>query len=379
MGLNSMVETPMMGTFTLEDLLTKDQLNEEGVLGQQSPNAPEAVITSDMTSPGPHDTNLSQTEIDAIPSWDVKIRLMKEGADKIVDMQDVQKDIELGGTMSQDRTDNIEATFESFYGSVAPRNRFTAFDSKVNYDKASAFMARKIKASMESLITQFEEVNTNAAGEMATAMAKARDFCVFELRDRINAAVQKVHAVCDQLCAGSIILPFEGDQFIDMTKANFLEVDIDKLRHGVPVTEEFRRSFSAMKQVWMENMFLREFMGCLMATYKDTRGDVEVPSIFDGFFLACILTALGDHTSEAMYDKFVCEVDESVENIKTMQDDLVQQIKAAPDSIATVISTNAGVLVEMATKAAANEGEARILGDFIEHCATVAVGLSSLR
>lgn len=379
MGLNDMVEYPTVGTFTLEDLVTKDQLNDEGVLGKTSPDAPEAVITVDTTQPGPQDTTLSQTEINEIPSWDSKIRIVKENSDKIVDMVDVQKDIELGGKMSQDRSDNIEATFESFYGPDFGRNRFTSFDSKVNYDRAQSFMTGKIKASMEALITQFEEVNTNGASEMAKAMMNGRDFCIYELRDRINSAVQKVHAVCEVLCAGPIILPFEGDQFLDMTQVNLMEVDMDKLRYGVPVTDEFRKAFASMKQVWGDNAFLREFIGSLMATYKDTHGNVEVPSIYDGFYLACILTAFGDFASEAMYNKFVVEVDEKVENIREMQTDLADQIRTAPDQAATIISTSGGALAELATEAAANEGQARILGDFIDHCACVAVGLSSLR
>lgn len=379
MGLNSMVEYPTMGTFTLEDLVTKDQLNEEGVLGKQSPDAPEAVIETDATATGPQTTTLSQTEIEALPSWDSKIRILKENSDKVVDMIDVQKDIELGGKMRQDLSDNIEATFESFYDEHNSRSRYTSFDSKVNYARASNFMTGKIKTSLEALITQFEEINTNSQADMVKAMADGRDFCIYELRDRINSAVEKVQAVCDQLCSGPVILPFEGDQFIDLTSANLLEVDMDQLRNGVPVTDEFRRSFAEMKSIWTNYPFLREFMGTLMATYRETHGNVEIPNIYDGFFLACILTAFGNHASEAMYDKFVVETDEKVEKIQTMQADLAEQIRSEPQAAANIVSTQAGPLVEMANEAAANEGEARKLGDFIEHCACVAVGLSSLR
>lgn len=379
MSINDYVETPMLGTFTLEDLTTVDPINAEGVLGNNKPGAPDAVIQTDMETPGPHDTTLSQSEIDEIPSWDVKIRILKENADKVVDMRDVQKDIEGVGRMDQSRSDVIEATFESFYSDRNSRKTYTTFESLTNLSFARAFMDKKIKTSLEALLTQFEEVNTNLPSEMAEDLLKARDFCIYELRDTINECVTNVSAVAERLCEGPIVLPFENDQFIDMTCANLVEVDITKLKQGVPVTEEFVKAYGCMVDLWKNDSMLRQFMEGLLYAYKDVCPEAVIPSVYDGLFLGTIVAAFGNFASEKMYDQYVTKADERGEQLNAAQKDLIDSVKAGSENVDSIISVKAGELSKLATAAVEEKGAARQLGQFMKVASTVAVGLSALR
>lgn len=379
MGLNSYVETPTLGTFTLEDLVTTDQLNSAGVLGLEQPNAPTAIIETDMRSAGPHDTSLSEKELEAIPTWDNKIRILKEHADKIVDMKDIQKDIENTGTINQDRTDVIEATFESFYTNINSRNKYTNFDSITNLSYTKTFMDRKIRVSMEALMTEYEDIDTNAASEMAKDLLENREFCIHELRDTINKGIEDIQAVCRQLCQGPVILPFQDDQFIDMTCVDLSEVDIDKLKSGVPVTQEFIEAFGRMSAIWKSNTFLRNFVEGLMTLYKETHPDCQTPDIYSGLYLATILTAFGEWTSDKMYDEYVTSTDTKAEKIQELQADLSNELKQGSVDAAYVISQKGGELMKLATEAAEAKGQSRELGEFIKTCSIVAVGLSALR
>lgn len=392
MSLNDYLEPTSYPTFTLEDLgldnskdtVRKgdesiiDPLNLNGVLGEQKANAPTAVIETDMSTPGPHNTNLSQDEISEIPTWDSKIKIIKEHADKIVDMRAVQQDIEGSGAIDRVHSDIVEATFEGLYSPQNLRGMYTTFESRTNYDMTRSFMAKKIALSVEALMTEYAYVNTDGASEQAEAILKSRDFCSMELRDILKEAVSHIQAVTDILAQGPIILPTKDGQFIDMTNVDYSQLDIDNIKTSVPFTDAFYDHFKKMSCIWKETADLREFVDICMQGHIALHPDTQVPKSSDGLFLATILTAFGEWSADVLYDRFVVATDDNADELAQIQTDLRESISAGDDA-ATVIGQRGGQWVTIATKLAETQGNAVKIGEFVKVAANVAVGMASLR
>lgn len=380
MSLNDHLEPTQFGVFTLEDLglATTDQVKDD-VLSVAPDNAPVAVITTDIATPGPHPTSMNQSEIEEMPNWASKIRILKENATKIVDMRDVQKDIENGARISQGGGDVIEATFESFYSHTNPRVTYTPFESKTNLAYASSFMTGKIKASMEALITEFRSVVTDSEDEVTKDLLKTREYCVHELRDEINRAVTDIEAACAKLCLGPVILPFDNGEFMDMTKINFIDVNLETVKTGVPISDEFRKAYRDMVDLWKGSNKLRTFVAGLLDIYKAENANSVLPTVYDGLYCATILTAFGKWTSDSVYDGYVSELDNSQVELNERRELLKTEVETNPENADVVISTSGARLATLAEEMSGMEAEAKNLGDFIKACSVVVTNLSKLR
>lgn len=383
---------PSYPTFTLEDLGLSvpqgnlpqgdkgvtDSVNLHGVLGDQKPNAPTAVIETDTTTPGPHNTNLSQDEINQLPTWDSKIKILKEHADKIVDMREVQKDVEGTGAIDRLHSDIVEATFESFYSPSNLRGMFTSFESQTNYNQTKAFMAKKIAVSLEALMVEYTDIATNGASEQAKSILKSRDFCVFGLRDIFNEAISHIAAVTDILSQGPIILPMKDGSFIDMTNVDYSTLNIDDIKDSVPFTDEFYLNFKKMVCVWKEVPELRQFVDVCVQGHCAVYPGSQVPQSSDGLFLATLITGFGQWSIDFLYGHFVETADQHVEDLTEIQSELREAIAGGSDA-ASVIGQRGGQWASLATKLAENQGVAVKVGEFVKAAANVVVGMASLR
>jgi hypothetical protein len=392
MSLNAhLSDTPTGGTFTLEDLgldtglgpsvkqplITRDQMHK-GVLGIETEDSPVAIIESDMATPGPHNTTLSQDEIEAIPTWNNKIRIIKENGDKLVDMIDIQKDIENHDSVSQTKTDVIEATFESFYSSGNSKKMYTTFESRTNLAYTKKFMADKIKATTEALITEFEDLKTNGMAQMSKDMLAARDYCLTEMRDTINQAVGKIASIKDRLLQGPVILPFQDNQFIDMLSQDWMTIDLDQMLHGVPVSDDFRRDFNMVKNIWEKDAKLKSFMTGLHDLYKSNNPGCETPNNFEGLYAATILCAFGDFTNDYLYDTFVKAVDVKTEIVQSRINEIASEIESDQSKV-SLISNRTTDIVDMAQDLADHQTHIKNMADFAKAASCVLVNLISLR
>lgn len=385
MSLNQHLEYPALGTFTLEDLglsqsqeiHTKDPINDEGVLGEQKVNQPDAVIDVNL-DPAKQEHTMAQSEIEAIPSWDSKIRLISDHASKIVDMSKIQQDIEGSGKLNQHHTDVIEATFEGFYSDANRRVMYTSFESRTGLSSAQDFMAKRLKASLEALSVEYADVNTNTQSEMAQDLLKSREFCIYDLRDMINEASANISAVRDRLCAGPIILPLGDDTFVDMTNVDMSQLDAASIRGNVPLSQEFLDSYAKMVEIWKKSPKIREWLDYCMSHYKGANPESITPDVNSGLYLATIVPTFGEWASETMYEQYVVTTDQNAKSVVDLLKDLDVSIKSG-DPQAEAITKRGSSLSTLATKVAGAMGDAQELGEFAQAAAKVTVGLASLR
>lgn len=379
MSLNSYVETPHNTGFTLESLglATKDHLNSAGVLGEQTPVAPSAVINVDTTQTDNPVTSMNDGEIEQMPSWDAKVNIMKEHSNKLVDMKDIQKDIEDSGTMSDTKADVIHATFENYFTGTNPRSSYTPFNSKTNINYAKNFMSRRIRETTEALITEFREVNTNAIAELTKAIAETKDYCNEELRNDLADAVNKITAVRDSICAGPIMLPFNGDKFVDMTEANLTQIDIDDLKHGVPVTNEFRLAFHRMLHLWKSNTPVREIVRAMVdsncAEDEHSSIGMEYLDIHD------LITAFQDEASQSAYNGMLDVVDGLSTQAIEDADSIPETPVTLPPEHINIISNQAKDVLAIVDNNMVVRKNAMEFAEFAKSAAIVVVGLASLK
>ncbi len=382
MSLNAHLEqTPDQGNFTLESLgLTTDPIGPDGVLDMKPDNAPTAVIQTDMRTPGTHDTSLDSKEIAEIPSWNNRVCVMTDTANKIVDMVEIQKDIEGVGLMSADKSHVIEATFENFYSASNPKSMYSQQETKVNYQSACAFMNKRIKATTEALVTQFREVNTTGMAEMAEDVLKAREYCVDELRDIINDSVNKVVAIKDIVLQGPVILPFNGDIFIDMMEVDLSTVDLDQIKQGVPLTQEFRDNFAKLKQLWM-NQPLRACLS-LITECQDAplAGEAEpvLKTLGDGLTARFIVAIVGMEVYRTYYQQSI-ELSEKAQRDLESEMRMVNTALEAGENIHSLISPKSEKLEGLSKQVARIKGDAVSFGEFFQASAAVLLYLISLR
>lgn len=383
MSLNSQVQAPYHGDFTLESLGLSgqpeniDHLNDENVLGYQTPNSLDATITTDTTNGEQTTTSMADSETAQLPDWNTKINLITENANKIVDMKAVQKDIEDGGSMSQDKAQEIQATFEGFFDNSNKLHHFTTFESKTGYNKAIAFMSSKIQATSEALITEFREAQAGSIGELARAIDKVREFCSEDLRDMVNKAINEISAVHELVKAGPIVLPFEGDIFIDMTAVNLLEVDVDKIKYGVPVSEEFKLAYSKMKELWGGNEQVRLAI-CNMAGINSHSEMGDYPCDLKNLYLKTICHAFREESGSVVMNTALDYFDSIEGNIQKRWEETQQPLQLTVESL-DVISSQAKDLLNESNQTTILEKDMIEVSEFAKACSIVVLGLVSLK
>ncbi len=387
MSLNAhLVETPTHETFTLETLglsdnnkrmVTRDEVKDD-VLSMAPDNAPSAIIQSDMRTIGPHDTTLSSQEISQIPEWNNKIQLLLDTSDKLVDMKDVQKDIENNNGISQRQTDVIEATFENFYGSGNIRGMYTPFDSITNLPYARRFISEKIRSTTESLLTQFEEVRTDTMSAVAQEVIKTKDYCLTEFRDDINSAVGVITSIKDKLLAGPVILPFNDGEFINVLNEDLSKLDLTQIKSGVPLSDDFRRSFAMMLDVWNKDSLIRQTLTNLHKEYLSRNPDCVLPSTHEGLFTATIIAAFGEFSNDVLYDHFVTVSQKDADCLRQKIDEVAAELPKH-DNPGELISSKASVIGSVVKNLVSINSHTRNLAQFAKASAVVLSNFVALR
>jgi hypothetical protein len=239
-------------------------------------------------------------------------------------------------------------------------------------------MADKIKATTEALITEFEDLKTNGMAQMSKDMLAARDYCLTEMRDTINQAVGKIASIKDRLLQGPVILPFQDNQFIDMLSQDWMTIDLDQMLHGVPVSDDFRRDFNMVKNIWEKDAKLKSFMTGLHDLYKSNNPGCETPNNFEGLYAATILCAFGDFTNDYLYDTFVKAVDVKTEIVQSRINEIASEIESDQSKV-SLISNRATDIVDMAQDLADHQTHIKNMADFAKAASCVLVNLISLR
>lgn len=380
MSLNAHVETPPQGEFSLENLGLSTQLpmNEDGVIGLQSHQAPNAVINTDMTAGADDTTSLSTDEIENITDWNTKVRILKDKTNKLVDMKDIQKDIETKDVMSADKADLIEATFEGYYGSGNQRFMYTDFDSKTNLEKAKRFMDQRIQSTMEALVSEFRQINTDSVSELAKAIIETKEFCSEELRDCINDSINKLEACAVDLEASTIVLPFYGDRFIDMKAANLIDIDISEIKQGVPVSKEFSDCFAKLQCIWKNNAAVRNAIAS-MANANTSAGGNEVSTSPECLDLSVIMRAFVASSSHLAYNDLADEMAQTECTLQESSKKLEEALDGDKDLLIEVIQSEGMDLLNQSEKVAITKQNAQELAEFAKCACTVVLGLISLR
>lgn len=380
MSLNAHVETPPQGEFSLENLGLSTQLpmNEDGVIGIQSQQAPNAVINTDMTAGADDSTSLSTDEIENITDWNTKVRILKDKTNKLVDMKDIQKDIETKDVISADKADLIEATFEGYYGSGNQRFMYTDFDSKTNLEKAKRFMEQRIQSTMEALVSEFRQINTDSVSELAKAILETKEFCSEELRDCINDSINKLEACAVDLEASTIVLPFYGDRFIDMKEANLIDIDISEIKQGVPVSKEFSDCFAKLQCIWKNNAAVRNAIAT-MANANTCAGGDEVSTSPECLDLSVIMRAFVASSSHLAYNDLADEMIQTECTLQESSKKLEEALDGDKDLLIEVIQNEGMDLLNQSEKVAITKQNAQELAEFAKCACTVVLGLISLR
>lgn len=385
MSLNEHVTmTPTQGYFTLEDmgLTSNGPINniepvKDGVLSVQDADADKAVIQTDATGASGSTTTMTDSEIKKIPTWNTQIQVLSETSNKLVDMVDVQKDIEGAGVISQDRSDVIEATFESFYNDSNLRPMYTPFESKTNLGHAKDFMAKRVSATLENLLVQFNEIKTDGMTQMLKDMADLKEYCITEFRDELNDAINKITAITPRLLESSVILPFKSGEFIDMTCADLSKIDLDDIQPGVPLTEDFRRSFGMMVSIWNKDEHIKSTLSCLHQKYLQKNPGCQTPNNYEGLFVASIVCAFGNFTNDVMYGQFVDEATEKSFVLRGQIEDLDEELDSQ-DTPVLMIASKAAEMASTAQELATYQAKAKNIAQFASASAVVLANLVSL-
>lgn len=382
MSLNDRINSSAAGpAFTMEDLGlgNVDAVNKDGVLGLQSEQAPAATIDVDTTSQqASQTTNLNESEIDELPSWDSKIRIIKDKANVLVDMREVQKDIEGTGALNVTHTDAIEATFESFYSPTNIRQQYASFNALTGYSHALSFMQAKQKATLEALVTEFESLKNEGMQQMAQDMLDAREFCAGELIDDVALASGQIQAVIDQLMAGPVLLPFSGDRFVNLRDENLLDIEINEVDKSIPLPQSFIDAVCTLKKLWVESEGVQRVARSVFDKYRAINDSATIPEVHDGLFVASLAILFNDETVEQCYSHFVQEPDQKVQLLKTRVSEIDASVQEGTD-IAEAVSVNASSLIEASAELASHKKAAQEFADFTKAAAVFVTTLTSLQ
>lgn len=309
-------------TMTLEDLglentppvATENQSEDNKPLVDPPPtDAPEAIVNTDMRPDASTDTSLNDDEIKELPQWAVKINLIEEDGNKLVDMKKVREDIETGGQMNQGVAETIDATFEKFLSPARPVQGFTKNDSKVGLSAAQFFMKQKFQASLEALGQRLEEYIEVEMPQLQDQLQVLKNDQCHDVYTQVRKTISDVEDASCKLADATIVLPFQDQQFINILCDDLYNVDIDKLEQSVPLDQKFRESFSRMQTIWKTTPTVRNMVVAFEQS-ADTDTDPETLIVGDtkgtlafGLTLTRLMKAYSSRHADILYESALAQ------------------------------------------------------------------------
>lgn len=392
MGLNNWNPSTKM---TLEDLglastpptaTEKPESPEEAnkpLMDEPPVDAKTAIVNTDTRPDASTDTSLNDDEIAKLPEWAVKINIIEEDANKLVDMKKVREDIETGGQMSQGMADTIDATFENFISPNRPKQGFTVNDSKVGLSAAKFFMEQKFKATLEALGQRLEEYIEVEMPQLQDQLQVLRNDQCHDVYTQVRKTISDVEDAAEKLRSATIVLPFQDQQFVNILKDDFYNLDINKLEQSVPLDQKFKDSFSKMQTIWktcptVRNMVTAFEGGCGVSQSEDglivgdSKGTLAI-----GMTLDRLIKAYSSNNAEILYESALTQS-------KLLEDQMAKETQAIkdcqPDDYRNVdfIESRTDQLAAITNSAVAVKGALESVAEFSRHLSCVLCALTCL-
>lgn len=367
-----------LNAWILDDLeLTNENLAPE--------DKPLAVINVDNTEAGdPTSTSLNQSEIEQIPNWDVKINLIQEDANKLIDMMDLRKDIEGDDSMNRSSAEAINATFESFITSTNPINGFTTLHSKVGLNASKFFMDRNIKATMENLQERISDFVATEVPDIQKQLEVAKGE---NLQETFSSIMEACSVMEKQTCVfdnGTIVIPTGGRTFADLKTDPLCSLKVDDIPLDYPLSKCAREALSEMQQVWNSSAFVRCSQYAMKVALDDDANieEVEVSYGDEGnlapMYLPDVIEVFGNIQAPKYYQSLFSyteglsrELQETVKTVERGSTDAYQR--------ANMIQTSAKALGHVANETHKSQAALGDLSKFAKAAACFVDAITSIK
>jgi len=171
------------------------------------------------------ETELSESDIAAISNMDVKFKLITDGAEKIVEMKDVEAEILSTESMSK----NTAKYIDSFFAGLISENNFsieefTNSPSKTNYATTCRYIKKRISLEKIDIISSFKLFREEPISDTIEVLIKCKDFYIPKLIEKIlelNKEYSNLNTIINEK---DVIF------IIDQNTVNILNTDLKELK-----------------------------------------------------------------------------------------------------------------------------------------------------
>jgi hypothetical protein len=310
-------------------------------------------------------TELSEADKQTLPAMDVSFNVVKDGVNKVIELQDVENDIVAQEAINRSNAELVNEVFPGLLGSHVCLEEFTHTPSKTNFLYVKKHMQIKIALEQENIINDFNNFIAKPLQDAKAVMLKLTEDYIEAAVDRFSSLFYQFKDLESKLKANKNIVVSCKGQFVNLLNTDLFSIKYSEIDLDIPTKALLDTATANLKQLFESRPFKSFILGSLegkpitscltrdsMVQYGDSSISVlDLCKIFSSSVVADNINSLKDivnadidvvnnisdqYAKESAIDNFVTVNDFIINN----NDKVQNMIKSVQDICKLVLGIN---------------------------------------
>ena len=202
---------------SLNDNVLDDLEGNPGLNEQPEPIQKVVLATKVKQTYDEPPTSSGRALLNKLPTTVDNIKLLQDGASKIIELEDIQQEIEEDDSMSQSSAELVSTAFEGFFDNVR-LSEFTRTPSKTNLVFTKRYMASQIKLAKEDFQYKFKTFLEKPLDDALDVLEELQEDYIPELRAELANLQSSCSLLKEKISSNKNLILVDGVKFIDLRK-----------------------------------------------------------------------------------------------------------------------------------------------------------------
>lgn len=265
---------------------------------------------------------MSDEDLAKLPSMDISFKLVEDGQDKIVNLEEVEKEILGQESIGKIAAEYASLAFESIFNGPVKLNHFTQTPSQTNYEYVKRHMRSQI-AQEEALVASALQVFLDQPLEDGYSLYNnIKENYLPALRSdafHLTAACSSVKKIIDT--TKDTVYPM-GEAFVDLAKVDLITLDISKVQNLQANTTLLANAVKTL-QLAMDDHFFSGYIHAIIhgkgTAYASTR-EAGVEYYGQSLTIGDLLAFYQNMESNASFDYMQEQAQQGLVNMQKLKE-----------------------------------------------------------
>lgn len=310
-------------------------------------------------------TELSEADKQTLPAMDVSFNVVKDGVNKVIELQDVENDIVAQEAINRSNAELVNEVFPGLLGTHVCLEEFTHTPSKTNFLYVKKHMQVKIALEQENIINDFNNFIAKPLQDAKAVMLKLTEDYIEAAIDRFSDLFYQFKDLEAKLKTNKNIVVSCKGQFVNLLNTDLISIKYSEIDLDIPTKALLDTATANLKQLFESRPFKSFILGSLegkpvascltrdsMVQYGDSSISIlDLCKIFSNSVVADNINSLKDivnadidvvnnisdqYAKESAIDNFVTVNDFIINN----NDKVQNMIKSVQDICKLVLGIN---------------------------------------